>query len=47
MIGELDYFTHEEHGVLDWYRDNEPVREKGYTTELFGNDAVRLIPDRP
>ncbi len=43
MIGELDYFTHEEHGVLDWYRDNEPVREKGYTTELFGNDAVRLI----
>jgi arylsulfatase A-like enzyme len=43
MIGELDYFTHEEHGVLDWYRDNEPVREKGYTTELLGNDAVRLI----
>lgn len=43
MIGELDYFTHEEHGVLDWYRDNEPVREKGYTTELLGNDAVKLI----
>lgn len=43
MIGELDYFTHEEHGVLDWYRDNEPVREEGYTTELFGDDAVRLI----
>jgi arylsulfatase A-like enzyme len=43
MIGELDYFTHEEHGVLDWYRDNEPVREEGYTTELFGDDADRLI----
>ncbi len=43
MIGELDYFTHEEHGVLDWYRDNEPVREEGYTTALLGNDAVRLI----
>ncbi len=43
MIGELDYFTHEEHGVLDWYRDNEPVREAGYTTTLLGNDAVRLI----
>lgn len=43
MIGELDYFTHEEHGVLDWYRDNQPVREKGYTTQLLGNDAVRLI----
>src|SRR5262245_24574370 len=43
MIGELDYFTHEEHGVLDWYRDNEPVREEGYTTTLFGKDAARLI----
>lgn len=43
MIGELDYFTHEEHGVLDWYRDNKPVREKGYTTLLIGNDAVKLI----
>jgi arylsulfatase A-like enzyme len=43
MIGELDYFTHEEHHVLDWYRDNKPVREKGYTTQLIGHDAVRLI----
>ncbi len=43
MIGELDYFTHEEHGVLDWFRDNEPVREEGYTTQLIGKDAVRLI----
>ncbi|MFG0305738.1 MAG: arylsulfatase [Phycisphaerales bacterium JB040] len=43
MIGELDYFTHSEQGVLDWFRDNEPVEEEGYTTELFGDDAVRLI----
>lgn len=43
MIGELDYFTHEEHGVLDWYRDNEPVKEEGYTTQLLGADAVKLI----
>jgi arylsulfatase A-like enzyme len=43
MIGELDYFTHEEHGVLDWFRDNEPVREQGYTTQLLGRDAVTLI----
>jgi len=43
MIGELDYFTHEEHGVLDWYRNNKPVREKGYTTQLLGNDAVKYI----
>jgi arylsulfatase A-like enzyme len=43
MIGELDYFTHEEHHVLDWYRDNKPLREKGYTTQLIGDEAVRLI----
>ena len=43
MIGELDYFTHEEHGVLDWFRDNKPVREKGYTTQLIGEDAVKYI----
>jgi len=43
LIGEIDYFTHEQHGVLDWFRDNEPVREEGYSTILLGNDAVRLI----
>jgi arylsulfatase B len=43
MIGELDYFTHDEHGVLDWYRDNKPVKEAGYTTTLLGRDAARLI----
>src|SRR5262245_25893456 len=43
MIGELDYFTHTEHGVLDWFRDNQPVKEEGYTTQLIGKDAVRWI----
>jgi arylsulfatase A-like enzyme len=43
MIGELDYFTHSEHGVLDWYRNNKPVKEEGYATTLLGKDAVRLI----
>jgi len=51
MIGELDYFTHDEHGVLDWFRNNEPVREKGYTTTLIGDDAVKYIsaqdPSKP
>jgi arylsulfatase A-like enzyme len=46
MIGELDYFTHEEHGVLDWYRNNNPVREKGYTTQLLGNDAVKYVNEQ-
>jgi arylsulfatase A-like enzyme len=43
LIGEIDYFTHEQHHVLDWFRNNQPVREKGYSTTLLGDDAVRLI----
>lgn len=43
LVGEIDHFKHEAHGVTDWYRDNEMVKEPGYDTELFGADAVRLI----
>jgi arylsulfatase A-like enzyme len=43
LVGEMDYFTHEAHGVGDWYRDNGPIKEEGYSTTLFGNEAVRLI----
>ena len=43
LIGEIDYFTHEQHGVVDWYRNNTVVKEPGYTTVLLGNDAVKLI----
>ncbi|MBN8249382.1 MAG: arylsulfatase [Verrucomicrobia bacterium] len=42
-IGELDYYTHGDAGVLDWFRDNKPVREEGYTTTLLGDDAVKYI----
>lgn len=43
LIGEIDYFTHQQHGVVDWYRNNRVVREKGYSTTLLGNDAVKRI----
>jgi len=46
LIGELDYFTHEQHGVTDWYRDNKLVKEPGYTTTLLGDDAVKYIEAR-
>ncbi len=46
MIGELDYYTHSDAGVLDWFRDNQPVHEKGYTTQLIGADAVKYINSR-
>jgi arylsulfatase A-like enzyme len=45
IIGEIDYFTREAHGVLDWQRDNKAVREPGYVTQLLGKDAVRVIDE--
>ncbi len=45
LIGEIDYFTHEQHHVLDWYKNNEPLNEQGYSTTLIGNDAVRFITE--
>jgi arylsulfatase A-like enzyme len=45
LIGEIDYFTHEQHHVLDWYRNNKPLKEKGYSTTLLGNAAVKLIDE--
>ena len=43
VLGEIDYFTHDAHGVLDWQRNNKPVKENGYATQLLGKDAVKLI----
>jgi len=51
LIGEIDYFSHEAAGVVDWYRNGEVVKEEGYSTTLLGNEAVKLIkqhdPDKP
>lgn len=46
LIGELDYFTHKQHGVTDWFRNNQRVEEPGYTTTLLGNDAVKYLGEQ-
>ena len=43
LLGEIDYFTHSAHGTRDWFRDNQPVEEQGYVTQLLGDEAVKLI----
>ena len=43
LLGEIDYFTHSAHGTRDWFRDEQPLVEPGYVTELIGREAVRLI----
>lgn len=41
--GALDYFTHIRDGGHDWHRDDKAIYEEGYTTDLIGQEAVRLI----
>lgn len=41
--GALDYFTHEREGELDWHNDNETSFDKGYTTDLISDEAVKCI----
>lgn len=43
VLGEIDYFTHASSNIRDWYRNNKPVKEEGYVTELLGRDAVARI----
>jgi arylsulfatase A-like enzyme len=47
MFGALDYFTHIRDGIPDWYRDDKPLQEEGYTTHLIAKEACRLIQAQP
>ena len=50
-FGALDYYTHDRDGKTDWYRNDKPLAEEGYTTHLVAKEATRLIreqaPDKP
>ena len=43
VVGEVDYFTRERGGVIDWQRNGVFLKESGYYTTLIGDDAIRLI----
>lgn len=43
MVGEVDYYTHSSSNVPDWYRNDRPVKERGYVTQLWGADAVAQV----
>ncbi|WP_367873983.1 arylsulfatase [Luteolibacter sp. Populi] len=44
--GALDYFTHERDGGFDWHKNDTVNRDEGYSTELIGREAARLIRER-
>ena len=45
--GAIDYFTHEREGECDWHRNWLTVHEKGYSTDLLGDEAARFIKESP
>jgi arylsulfatase A-like enzyme len=51
VVGEVDYFTHDRGGVIDWQRNGVFLKEQGYHTHLIGDEAVGLIekhdPSKP
>ena len=46
LNGNIDYFTHERDGGLDWNRDGVSVREEGYSTFLMGAETIKRIKGR-
>ncbi|MFO0820497.1 MAG: arylsulfatase [Pirellulales bacterium] len=42
-FGAIDYFTHVRDGSHDWHRNDQPLKEDGYSTHLVAQEAVRLI----
>ena len=46
VSGEINYFDHTREGALDWQRNRKPIEENGYSTDLFADEAVRLIEGR-
>lgn len=43
LVGEVDYFTKDRGGVVDWQRNGKFLKEEEHFTNLIGNEAVSLI----
>ena len=46
VMGEVEYFTRERGGVIDWQRNGTFLKEDGYYTTLIGDEAVKLIDEQ-
>jgi arylsulfatase A-like enzyme len=49
--GLVDYYRHAAHGRRDWYRNDRPLKQAGYATDLIAAEAGRILnahdPARP
>lgn len=46
LLGDIDYYTHSRYGGIDWQRNGETLHEEGYSTDLLGAEAARVIANR-
>lgn len=46
MFGMIDYFTHIRDGKHDWYRDDRPAHDEGYSTHLIAREACLRIEQK-
>lgn len=42
-LGAIDYFSKKRNGAVDWNRGDRPLDEEGYTTDLIGAEAARVV----
>jgi arylsulfatase A-like enzyme len=47
FFGALDYFTKLRDGQRDWYRNDEPCADEGYSTHLIAREACCMVRERP
>ena len=45
LNGAIEYFTHYRDGELDWHDDWESCYDKGYSTDLITDEAVKCIKE--
>ena len=45
--GSMSYHTHVKQGGLDWHRNDELLKEEGYSTHLLARDAAQVIAVQP
>ena len=46
LLGAIDYYEHSRLGGIDWQRNGETLHEEGYSTDLLGEEAVRVVAER-
>jgi len=46
LVGEVDYFTKDRGGIIDWQRNGTFIEEEGYHTTQIGDEAVKLIEEQ-